>query len=175
MRTIPCCRVAGLAWLMAASLLPCLCSAQIVLPSPDQRSPRPLPDPPGLQVVRTPDGSLIKRLPGDGGLPAASAARIASASTSGPAGLKLVQNGNVLMPAGREEAAAAVSGRALPLSVRQVGDARVLELPGLPTIGSEPASAAQPLPRGVRVVDLPAGAPLPLSPEPNTLYRRLRD
>ena len=175
MRTIPCRRVAGLSWLMAASLLPCLCSAQIVLPSPDQPAPRPLPDPPGLQVVRTPDGSLIKRLPGDGGLPATSAARTASATATVPAGRKLVQNGNVLMAAGREEAAGAVPGRALPLSVRQVGDTRVLELRGLPTIGSEPASAAQALPRGVRVVDLPAGAPLPLSPEPNTLYRRLRD
>lgn len=173
MRTTPCRRVAGLGWLMATAVWPALCAAQTVLPSPDPRPPRPLPDPPGVQVVRMPDGSSVKRLPGDDAFAAAASARVANAPL--PAGVKLVQNGNVLMLAGREETTAALAAAPLPLSVRQVGDTRVLELRGQPTIGAETAAVVQAVPRGVRVVDLPAGAPLPLDPEPNTLYRRLRD
>lgn len=174
MRTIPCRRVAGLGALMAAAVLPGLCAAQMVLPSPVPLATRSLPDPAGVQVVRLPDGSSVKRLPGDDGATATSAARVATAAA--PAGAKIVQNGNVLMLAGREEAAtASLSAVPVALVARQVGDTRVLELRGQPTLGADTTTAAQAVPRGVRVVDLPAGAPLPLQPEPNTLYRRLRD
>lgn len=156
--------------------LPGLCAAQVVLPSPNPPASRTLPDPPGVQWVRMPDGSSLKRWPGDASLPTAPAAPSARASTAAvPSGLKLVQNGNVLALADREDAAGAPAAAALPLAVRQVGSSRVLELRGLPAVDAAPDSTAQVAPRGLRVVELSTGAALPLFPEPNTLYRRLRD
>ncbi|KAK6030305.1 TonB-dependent receptor [Ostertagia ostertagi] len=86
----------------------------MVLPSPVPLATRSLPDPAGVQVVRLPDGSSVKRLPGDDGATATSAARVATAAA--PAGAKIVQNGNVLMLAGREEAATA-SLSAVPVAL----------------------------------------------------------
>lgn len=182
MNTTPCAAGPRLRGLIVGVCLPGLCAAQVVLPSPDARAPRALPDPPGVQLVRMPDGSVLKRWPGDEGGPGlatASSARLASAPL--PPGPKVVRNGNVLVLAARQEPGAGLAAVSSPLWARQVGESRVLELPGQPAPGVERATtgpgvpAVPAVPQGLRIVELPATAALPAFPEPHTLYRRLRE
>lgn len=176
MLTVVSCLRACVRGLIFAAALPGPCPAQTVLPSPHTSAPASLPDPPGVQFVRMPDGSSIKRLPGDAGpigAPTAQSARTAEAPAL--VGVKTRLNGNVLVMVAQEGPAATDSATPLRLTSRQVGASRVLELPGQPAWGAEPVAKPQALPRAVRIADLPTGASPPVFPEPNTLYRRPRE
>lgn len=159
-------RVAGIAMLC----LPLLAPAQGLLRGDEPARPRPRADPPETQSVKLPSGQLVKRLPGDG----LSAAAAASAPTKADAAWTVQQAGNaqlrVITPPGGTPAATASRGP--DLSVRQVGQARVLEIRGEGTPGLPTAAGGAALPAGVAVVDLPAGQAPPSPPAPNTIYRR---
>lgn len=131
-------------------------------------------DPPGLLITRLPSGALLKQMPGQpipaepAGTPTARVvglARGVSVQQVGAAQMQVLGNSPVVLqtsPPGE-------------VSVRQIGNASLRETAGVRSSPAATLKVAAPLPPGVRVVDLPAGQPLPANPAPNTLYRQLRD
>lgn len=136
-------------------------------------SGRPSVDPPGVQVIQLPTGALLKRMPGQAG-PGDSAAAPAGRAAPLPAGVTLQQSGAAQMQVLAGTAAVPASARPGGLTARPSGGALLLEMPGQRSLGAPAAGPAAPmaLPGGVRIVDLAANEPLPLNPQPNTLYRR---
>lgn len=130
---------------------------------------RPSTDPAGVQVTALPSGALLKRMPGQALPGDAAAARAAPL----PAGVSVQQSGSALMQVLPGQASESAPARPPGSTVRQAGGALLLEMPG-PRQAAERLAAQAP-PTGVRVVDLSATEPLPVNPQPDTLYRRVRD
>lgn len=135
-------------------------------------------DPPGLQITRLPSGSLLKRMPGQQ-LVGESIVAPAVASAVGVAGLargeSVQQIGAAQMKLPSSPPVASEAAPQFEFSTRQIGNARLRELPAMRAAPPAALKASTALPAGVQIVDLPAGQPVPAHPAPGTLYRRLQD
>lgn len=158
---------------LAVLLTPLVCAADGLLRG-SMPGGRPGPDPAGVQVMQLPSGAQMKRLPGQ---PLAGDPATASAAPEAglPAGVSVQQSGAAQMQVMAGSQAVVSTARPTGLASRQSGGAVLLELPGQrsPTAALSGVAAATTVPAGVRIVDLSATEPLPLNPQPNTLYRRL--
>lgn len=130
---------------------------------------RPSLDPPGVQVIPLPSGALVKRMPGQA-WPGDAAATPAARAAPVPAGVSVQQSGSAQMQVLAGGPAVVPTARPAGLAVRQAGGALLLEVAGQRS--PAPAAAVAVLPAGVRVVDLSPSEPLPVNPQPHTLYRR---
>lgn len=153
-------------------LMPLACAADGVLRGtlPGGRANA---DPPEMQVTTLPSGALMKRMPGQR-IPSDPAAAPSAREARLGAGVSVQQSGAAQLQVMAGSTPPAVAARPAGLTVRQLGGAQLLEVPGQrsPVLAVDGVAAAAPLPAGVRVVELAADEPLPLNPQPNTLYRR---
>lgn len=147
-------------------LTPLLCAADGLLRG-ELPAARPSTEASGVQVTVLPSGALMKRLPGQ---PLPGDATLARAAPL-PAGVSVQQAGAAQMLVLANASPAGTTARPPGATVRQSGASLLLETPAQRAV-AERAAAVAALPAGVRIVDLSPSEPLPLNPEPNTLYRR---
>lgn len=167
-------RLAGGAGLLSLLLVPAAWGSDGVLRGSVPGAAPQSVDLPGVQVMRLPSGSLLKRLPGQ-----QMAGEPAAASTVGVValarGVSVQQLGAAQLQVLGNPPMAPVTAPPADMSVRQIGPARLRELAGARSAALAVVTATAVRPVGARVVDLPAGAPVPAWPAPDTLYRRLPD